>query len=306
MDHDSQLLAVPFTRADLPGLGLTDSGLRRALSEARVRRVLRGVYVPSEAPDTVELRAHALAKVLGDRQICCDRTAAWLHGVSVLDFAERSVLPPVESCVLRGDDPTELRGVRSRSRDLRPDDIVTVHGLRATSPLRTALDLGCILRRRDALASLDQFRRLHELTVDQLVRESIRYRGRRGVVQLRQLIPISDPRAESVRESWTRLAILDAGLPNPVPQFWVEADGALIFRLDLAYPRHRVAVEYDGAEFHGSTEQIRHDEDRRAWLAEHGWSVVVVRVGDFSGKQLDRWLGELGRALSSRSSNLRW
>ena len=31
-----------------------------------------------------------------------DRTAAWLHGVDVLDYRELEVLPPVECVVLRG------------------------------------------------------------------------------------------------------------------------------------------------------------------------------------------------------------
>ena len=184
---------------------------------------------------------------------------------------------------------------------------MTIVGVRVTTPLRTALDLGCHLRRREALAALDQFMRHHDLDSEQLRRESVRFFRRRGVVQLRRLIPLADPRAESPRESWTRLEIIDAGLPCPEPQYWIEIDGVPTYRLDLAYPRLRVAVEYDGDEFHQRTEdQMRHDAERREWLERHGWTVIVVRNGDFSGRGLQRWLSELRAALRPTYSNRRW
>ena len=184
---------------------------------------------------------------------------------------------------------------------------MTVHGLRVTTPLRTALDLGCNLRRRDALAALDQFVRVHQLTREEMARGALRYFRRRGVVQLRRLIPLADGRAESPRESWTRLEILDAGLPSPELQYWIEIDGVPTYRLDHAYPRHLVAVEYDGEDFHDRTEeQRRHDRERRAWLEAHRWTVIVVRKGDFGGGNCDRWLGELRRALRPTYSNRRW
>jgi hypothetical protein len=136
---------------------------------------------------------------------------------------------------------------------------------------------------------------------------AVRYFRRRGVVQLRRLIPLADPRAESPRESWTRLEIHDAGLPAPVLQHWVDVDGVPTYRLDHAYPRHRTAVEYDGEEFHDRTEeQRRHDRERRDWLDGDGWTVVVVRKGDFGGGRSDRWLRELRRALRPTYVNRRW
>ncbi len=123
------------------------------------------------------------------------------------------------------------------------------------------------------------------------------YKGRRGVVQLRRLIAVADPRAESPGESWTRLAIIDDGLPGPTPQVWVKDNGIDRFRLDLAYPLHKVAVEYDGQAFHESAEQQRADESRREWLRERGWTVIVVNRHSFSDSALRSWLNELRRAL---------
>lgn len=236
-----------------------------------------------------------------------DRTAAWIHGIDVFTHGEHDVLAPIESCVLRGSSRSRRDGVDGRTRDLLDDDVVVIGGVRVTTPLRTALDLGCHLHRKDALAALDQFMRIHGITREALATAATRFFRRRGVTQLRQLIPLADHRAESPRESWTRLAIIDAGLPCPVLQFWIEIDGVPTYRLDLAYPRLRVVVEYDGEESHDRTEeQRRHDAERRDWLEEHGWTVVVVRKGDFTGLQLDRWIQELRRALRPTYTNRRW
>jgi hypothetical protein len=293
--------------ADARELGISRRRVRDAVADGRLRRVLHNVYVGAEAPDTVELRAAAAGRVLSAQSVITDRTAAWIHDVDAFVHAEHEVLPPVESCALRWKARTRRDGVAGRTRDLEARDVMTMSGVRVTTPLRTALDLGCNLHRRDAFATLCLFMKLHAITREDLEREALRFRGRRGVVQLRQLIPWADPRVDSVREAWTLLAIIEAGLAMPEPQFWVEDDGVPVFRLDFAYPRHKVAVEYDGREWHLLTsEQKRHDAERRAWLEREGWTVIVVRNGDFTGAALDRWLQELRRALAPTYSNRRW
>lgn len=297
----------PFTLRQAAELGITRTRVHTAVRDGVIRRALRGVYVRADLPDTIELRARAAALVVGPTAVLVDRTAAWIHGVDVLTHPEREVLPPLETCVLRWNSRPRRDGVDGRTRDLAPEDVMVIHGVRVTTPLRTALDLGCNLRRRDALAALDQFMRLHGLTREGLASAAIRYFRRRGVVQLRQLIPLANPRAESVRESWTRLEIIDAGLPCPEPQYWIEIDGVPTYRLDLAYPRHRIVIEYDGEEFHDATpEQREHDRTRRRWLDDHGWTVIVVKRGDFTGSASDHWLSELRAALKPTYSNRRW
>jgi hypothetical protein len=297
----------PFTTAGARELGFSDRQLGAAVRDGLLRRVLRGVYVRSDQPDTVEVRAACAALVIAPGSVVRDRTAAWIHGVDVFTNPEREVLAPIETCVGRFKTPTERSGIDGGTRDLAPADVMVIHGTAVTTPLRTALDLGCNLRRRDALAALDQFMRIHGLSREGLASAASRYFRRRGVVQLRQLIPLADPRAESVRESWTRLAIIDDGLPCPTPQFWIEIDGVPTYRLDLAYPLHRVVVEYDGEESHDRTpEQRKNDEERRGWLTRNGWTVIVVKRGDFTGTGLDRWLGELRAALRPTYSNRRW
>lgn len=297
---------APFTLGDLAALGLTRHGVRRMIDEGLVRRVVRNAYLPTNLPDDTEQRARTVALVVAPGQVVTDRTAAWIHGIDTFTYAERDAPPPIDTCALRGHSPSSRDGVAGRTRDLAPCDIMEIDGLRVTTPLRTALDLGCLLRRREAKAALDAFCRVHGFTARDLAAAEKRFKGRRGVRQLRELIAKVNPRNESARESWTELAILDEGLPAPESQVWIEVDGVRRYRLDLAYRHARIAVEYDGWDAHERSQAQRdNDRDRRAWLRDNGWTVIVVRRGDFTGDRLERWLRELREALEPTYSNVR-
>lgn len=262
----------PFTAQQAHDCGVSRQTLRTLASKGLVRRVLREVYAVAQAPNDVTMRARALALVIPETAVVTDRTAAWLHGVDILPRTARQTPPPIE--VVHIDD-TRLRrvGVDGRRRGLTRTDITRVGGVPVTTALRTALDLGRQLWRYDALAAIDGFLRIgvpHEL----MSAEIGRFRGYRGVRQLRALVPLGNPLAESPGESGLRLHWHDAGLPPPVLQHWVEDDsGRPLFRLDLTDPDVRYAAEYDGEEFHTSPEQVRHDAERREWLLERGWHV---------------------------------
>lgn len=289
---------APFTWAQAKALGFTRAQLEQLLDTRRIVRVLRGVYQPADLPDTIENRARAAALVVGPFAVLCDRTAAWLHGVDTFDFRELEILPPLETFRLRGRGRSRRPECVGGERDLLPRDVETVGGVKVTTPVRTALDLGCGLRRRDALAALDSYMRLRGVERRQLYVELPRYFRRRGVVQLRRLLPLADPRSESPGESWTRMEIVDAGLPVPELQWWVyDTNGRPLWRLDMAYPKSRVAVEYDGREFHEPEAKREHDRARRTWLRDHGWTVIVVTKDSFGIDALEAWIGELREAL---------
>jgi very-short-patch-repair endonuclease len=303
---DVELPDTPFTNSDLEAIGITREQLRRLIEAKLVRRLVRGAYLKAGIELTLEMRARAVAAVISRHHVVTDRTAAWIHGVETLTYAEQDIPPPIDVCALRGHEPCSRSDVNGRSRELAAHDVLVIGGLPVTTPLRTALDLGCLLHRREAMAALDAFARIHGLTKDQLALESRRYRRRRGVIQMRELIALVDARAESARESWTRLAIHDAGILAPEPQVWIEIDGVPTYRLDLAYRHARVAVEYDGWEAHERTpEQKERDRVRRQWLRDNGWTVIVIRRGDFTGNALERWLGELRAALRPTYTNVR-
>ena len=293
---DESLPAGPFTLASAT---CSRARLRRAVASREVVRVVHGAYVRSDVELTEIVRAQAASLVLGATAVLCDRTAAWVLGVDCFRYAELDGVPRLESCVLRGHEPTERSEVTGRSRDLQPDDIIEIAGVRVTSPLRTAADLLCLLPRREALAAADALMRIHGFTVRDLRRLLVRYFRRRGVIQARGLAPLVDGRAESSGESWARLEIVDHGLPVPVPQYWINVGGVPTYRLDLAYPRARIAIEYDGEEHHSGPADRLRDERRRAWLRAHGWRVIVLTKHSFTDRAIEAWIGELLAMLAS-------
>lgn len=297
MQLPPELRERPFTAQQAHDAGLNRYWLRRLVNERVLHRILHGVYAPSSLPDTLTTRTWALELVVPPNVVICDRTAAWLHGVDTFAFRELEILPPIETCVFPDATRVRRRGCIGRSRDLAPPDMQRVGTLVVTTPLRTALDLGCLFSRREAMAALDGLLRAQDLTIAELVASLPRYRGRRGVVQLRQLAPLASGLAESPGESWTRITIIDAGLPIPEPQVWVLDRGSPLFRLDLAYPKHKVLVEYDGREFHESKEQEDADRARRKWLRDRGWTVIVVTKEDFTPDAVAAWTQELREAL---------
>ena len=295
--HEMPLPGHPFTRQQAEALGLTPKTLRRLTASRRLRRQLRSVYVDASLPDDTSLRVQAAKLVISPHSVICDRTAAWVLGCDAFEFRELDVVPPIESYVLRGHDPTDRPEVNGGTRDLLPCDWIVIGGVRVTTPLRTAMDLGCKLRRRDALAVMDALMRAYGFTVEDMLRLLPRYYRRRGVIQLRELLMLVDGRAESPGESWTRLTIIDHGLPVPTPQHWVVIDGVPTYRLDLAYPHARVVVEYDAEEFHSAPDAKERDRERRTWLRKHGWTVIVVTKESFTAEAVEAWIGELREAL---------
>ena len=290
----------PFQSADLARLGLTRHQLDRLVADGVVRRVLRGVYCRADLPDTVGLRITCAGLVLPPHAVLCDRSAAWIWGVDCFDYAEHEFLPRLEVVSVDGHDRTLRSEMYGGRRTLREDEICTIDGVRVTTPLRTACDLACLRGRNAALAIYDAFRREHGLTCADYERMLLRFRGRRGVVQARELAPYAVASSESAGESWTRMVIIDAGLRAPTPQVWVHVPGYGWVRLDLAYEHLRVAIEYDGEEHHSTDADRARDEERREALRRAGWIVIVVRKGDFTGMTSDQWLGELRRALDDR------
>jgi hypothetical protein len=261
--------------------------LRALVSRGLVRRVGQGVYAAAQVRDTIEFRAAALRLVVAPSAVITDRTAAWLHGIDLLPRSAASVMPSL-SVFDRPGYRARRPGVVSGERMLSERDIVVIDGVAVTTPLRTACDLGRLLYRFDALAALDQFLRLG-VNHEELLLEIGRFKGYRGVIQLRALAPLADGRAESVAESWLRLFWYEAGLPTPELQWWERDDlGTPIYRLDLALPEARFGAEYDGEVFHTAPADRENDEDRRSWLdRERGWHIEVFVKADVFGFRAD-------------------
>ncbi len=281
--HPALPLAVPFTTAQAAAVGVTPDVLTRLTRSGVLRRVFDGVYVDAAAPDTTLHRVRALALVLPPSAVVCDESAAWAHGVDLEPPQARVVAPPVQVFQLPGHTRVRKAGCAGGERGLRPEDVEVLDGVPVLSPLRLACDLGRLRPRDQAMAAMDALARQAGFTGADVERCLPRFRGMRGVVQLRDLAPRTDARAMSVLESWVRLRCQDGGLPALTPQVEVRRGGepwGELAVLDLANERLRFAVEYDGADWHTSPEQRARDERRRAWLRAEGWWIVVLTRRD--------------------------
>ncbi|MGZ4612981.1 MAG: type IV toxin-antitoxin system AbiEi family antitoxin domain-containing protein [Kineosporiaceae bacterium] len=279
----------PFTTREAHAAGIDRHLLGRLHADGLLRRMLRGVHVAAQVPDTLELRCQALRLVAPTDAVAVDWTACWLW-TGVLRFGQQTEVPAVS--LFRPAGRGRLRNKLSDSgeRSFAPGDVNGLHGLRVTTPLRTAWDLGRLSHRDAAIGALDALLRHGAFTAGDLVHGVERFRRQRGVVQLRQLAPLADPRAESPGESVLRLRWLDlASLPPPEPQISVVGPhGEELARIDLGVRELRLGVEYDGEEHHTSEEQKRHDRERRGWLRQgYGWSIRGVDRGNVFGPTRD-------------------
>lgn len=248
----------PFTPREAATAGVPRPGLERMLRAGQVRRVLRGVYASATAPDDTAFRAGALALAVGGTTVAVDRTAGWVHGLSldVLGVTDEQV-------------PLDLARTQRRSRGavraLSARDVTSIGGLRVTTPLRTALDLGRLLRPAPALASLDRLLARDSLTHTALVAELPRMAGLPGIGQLRRLVAEADGRACCAAESVLRLHWNAARLPTAIPAMTVVVGGRLV-RLSIG-TEHRqfgaVLVGHVGA-------------DDLVALQGAGWWIVVL------------------------------
>lgn len=269
----------PFTRHQAIQAGVSRWQLARLVERGLVRQLLHGVFAAAQVSDCLELRAAALSMIVSDACIVTDRTAAWLHGVDILPRSSLVAMPPLQVYNRAG---SRLRraGVSSGTRQLTDSDVMVVNGVLVTTKLRTALDLGRSLWRFDALAALDGFLAAG-VEHEELLSQVERFKGDRGVVQLRTLAPLADGRSESPAESALRLHWIEAALPAPDLQIWVHDDfGRERFRVDIGLEVITYGAEFDGEEFHGPERQA-YDEDRRTWLREErGWTIDVFRKGE--------------------------
>lgn len=298
-------LDTPFTPVQARTLGVSRRSFLFMVECGLLRRVVLGVYAAAQAPDDILMRATALALVIPPTAVVTDRSASWLHGVDILPRTALSHAPPIDIVHL---DDTRVRRpeVDGRRRGLLPSDMTIIHGVRVTTPLRTALDLARLLWRFDALAAIDGHLRIG-VSQDELVAGLDRFKGYRGIIQARYLVPLGDPKSESVGESGLRLHWYDAGLPRPALQWWVcSDDGVPIYRLDISLPDLRYAAEYDGEEFHTKPEDRAYDAERAGWLEENrGWKIdpfTKLEVYERKPSPVDRL--QAGFADARRSASL--
>ena len=209
----------------------------------------------------------------------------------VLAPGDHLVVPQVSMFVNRKGARLRNELASSGERTLRSEDVTEVLGVRVTTPLRTACDLGRLLNRDRAFAALDAMLSLGIFDADELWEAIKRFRGMRGVRQLRGFAPLADGRARVARGIHP-----PASLARPAARCRVRSrrsksarPGQLSYWLDLGVADLRYAAEYDGEEWHQRTpEQKARDARRRTWMREErGWIIDVVTKDNLFGRTRD-------------------
>lgn len=256
----------------------------------------RGVACEARQPLALGTRISAAGLAVGTPVIACLHTAAELHGFGVVVTDRIHVVDPAPRHLAARD------WLVLHQLTLRADEAVGVDGLLATTPARTAIEVALNVDRLRALAVLDAALR-RQVTSDELAEQCERQARRRGILEVRKLLPLADDRAQSPMESATRLLCLQAGLPAPELQFMICDEAGWPARyLDLAWPDHKVAVEYDGVAAHTGAAALRRDRDRHNFLVEHGWTIIYATADDIF-RHPERLIARIRQALARAAAN---
>jgi hypothetical protein len=263
----------PFRGSEAVRAGhLTDAELRGP----RVRRVAYDTYVFAAVPDSPRLAIRIAATWAGEGAVVTGRSACRWWGCEVLPAPD----PAVELSVTRRH-RSPPPGVSARRCRIRTVDVRHRHGVRVTSPLRTAYDLACSVPLADAVVAADALGRAWELTGSGLVAIAGLVGPRRDCRRVDRVAQLMDPASESPRESRVRVRIVLAGLPVPVCKYVVLDGRRFVARVDLAWPEWKVALEYDGHD-HTLDDRRGHDVDRLDELRRLGWVVITVTSRQFA------------------------
>jgi very-short-patch-repair endonuclease len=239
------------------------------------------VYVAAGTDLTATMRAHAAWLWSRRRGVIAGHSASALHGAKwVNDRAPAQLLyqhrrPPP--------------GIRTWLDRVADDEIQLVDGMATTTPARTAFDLACRNPVGKAVAAIDALARATRLDVAAAEAIVERYRGHRNIRRARNALRLVDAGAESPRETWLRLLIIEAGYPRPQTQIPVYGDyGELVAVLDMGWEEIKVAAEYEGDHHRTNRRQFNRDIARLDALTDLGWIVVRVTAEDVRGGILRR------------------
>ncbi len=251
---------------------------RRKLASGPYRRLMPGVYIGAGAPQDARIDGLTALLVAGPGTFLSHFQAARLHG---------GIVPDTELLHV------SVHGTRHRSR--RHEVVVhsssrtptTFRGLPVTTPEDTFVDLARHLSLVDLVVLGDSLVRKKRTTPQGLVRaaRTASARAARGAALVRAAV-------DSPMETRSRLLVVLAGLPEPeVNVCFYDGFGQLRRRLDLAYRKHRLAIEYDGRQHAESQTQWESDVARREEFDRADWRIVTLLAKDIyrvPGQTLDR------------------
>ena len=274
----------PFTLADATSLGVPRSRLRHS----DIGHVSRGLYRPLEWSFELESAARALSAA---------SPGAWISHVTAARL-RCQLLPPWLSDVeeLHLSKPRELaevrrKGIVGHTVLAWPDEVETADGMRISTRSRTWLDLARRLNLPELVCMGDELVRVPRFglegrrepfaTIDGLRSMVNRHPNLQGIVRARAALDLMRVGSDSGPETLLRLAICDAGLPEPELQLPLRPDSPGSPTADLGYRHRRLAIQYDGGH-HLLPAQVLSDRRRDRAFEAAGWTVLVLTKGDLA------------------------
>ncbi|WP_420750852.1 DUF559 domain-containing protein [Rhodococcus sp. O3] len=234
-----------------------------------MRRLHRNVYIHPDAEVTALRRARAALLWASGDGVLAGRSAAAVHGSRWID-------PRMPAELIRTGSRRGTDGILVHGDALAEDEICTVDAMTVTTPDRTAFDLARWLRPAQAVEQLDALCRATGLDPACILRVAERYVGARGLEQVRAVVPLVDPGAESLPETRVRLLLVSNGLPAPQTQLPILDENRIVGWADMGWREWRTVVEYDGIHHWTDERQRTKDIERYDAFVSLGWSVVRV------------------------------
>jgi hypothetical protein len=263
--------------------GLAVADTKRLCRSGRWKRLWRGVYlVDADRFGSPSPRAMTRAALLsaGPHAVAVLDTAAAIHGIG--GFPTRTGQVHVS---LPGGHARPKRIVDSglvlHQLTIQREQVMTVDGVRVTTPVRTVADSILRLDRYSAVSVMDSALNRGLVSDPEFATLPRLIAGRRGAEMARLWVREADARAESPLETRVRLRCVDGGVPPDTLQHRVYGpDERLLAISDLAWLAARVLGEADGAEVHDQPEAVFRDRWRQNELVNAGWIVVRFTWGD--------------------------
>ena len=258
--------------------GLSASTLSRRLQSGIVTRIGPEVYSYASVPVTWRMGVVAAVLGSGPRAAASHHTASHLHGLT-------NRPDQIEVVTLRtGRRPSDF--VLHQSTDLARSHVTKVDGIPVTTIARTIVDIGVPHGIGMAGSCLDEARRRDLVSLEEVARvlHQVARRGRNGVGPARRILSERlawDQITESQLEDRFLRLIQRYELPRPEMQYKVtDSSGAIIARVDFAYPEARLLIELDGAAYHTDRKTFQLDRSRQNRLVSLGFVVLRFTYWD--------------------------
>jgi very-short-patch-repair endonuclease len=280
-DHDALRILTArqhgvVGRRQLADLGFNRQAVANAVRRGQLERLSPRVLRLCGSPPSV--LEHAMAAVLD-----LPGSAVALHSAAAMYELLDYSIEPVH--VLSGRSPHRGEGHLGRAHSTvrwHPTDVIRMHGIPVTTPLRTLCDLAARIQQDKLGLTCDRMLSDRMIRIDHLQSLALVLPDGDhvpGVKALRRLIESRPPGyrpAESGLERRFEKILDAAGLAPFERQVDIGDDDGWIGRVDFADRANRVIVEVQSDRYHAGAVDRERDRVRIERLRRAGWTVIEV------------------------------